>query len=61
MLLDQKGEEVGEQWIGALYRALDPLALLLCGEVRREEEDLKVVARVDRVGELDFSVLTSEN
>ena len=38
--------------LDALHRTLETLLLLGHREVRREEEDLEVVARADRVGEL---------
>src|SRR3954451_21558518 len=43
VILDQQLEEVDEDLVGPVERLVQPLRLLLGGEVRGEEEDLEVV------------------
>ncbi len=52
VLLDQEPEEVPNDRIGTLNRAVETIELLLGGEVRREEEHLKLPVARERIGEL---------
>src|ERR671919_564552 len=51
VLLDQQLEEVQDHRVGARDGALQPVLLLLRGEVGREEEDLELARLVEGVGE----------
>src|SRR5215204_3694743 len=52
VVLEQQLQEVEEDRLGAVDRPVQPLLLLLRGEVRREEEHLQLPVAVERVCEL---------
>src|SRR5207302_4572347 len=52
VLLDEQLEEVEQCLVHAVEHALEAVLLLGAREVRREEEDLQVAVRADRVREL---------